>query len=50
MTVSTKVNITTQNAFEQSVYAQFPTCLHEHVEHELFYNSVDLEQGEMTQA
>lgn len=49
MTVSTKVNITTQNAFEQSVYAQFPTCLHEHVEHELFYNSVDLEQGEMTQ-
>ena len=45
MNVSTKVNITTKDAFEQSEYAQFPTCLHEYVEHELFYNRVDLEQG-----
>ena len=49
MTVSAKVNITTKDAFEQSVYAQFPASLHQHVEHELFYHSVDLEQGEMTQ-
>jgi len=48
MTISTKVEITTKDAFEQSVYAQFPTCLHEHVEHELFYNRYDLEQGALT--
>ena len=36
------------NTFEQSVYAQFPACLHEHVEHELFYNGVELEEGELT--
>ena len=48
MTVSTKVEITTKDAFEQSVYAQFPTFLHEHVEHELFYNRIDLEQGTLT--
>ena len=48
MTVSTKVEITTKDAFEQSVYAQFPTCLHEQVEHELFYNRYDLEQGTLT--
>ena len=48
MTVSTKVEITTKNAFEQSVYAQFPTSLHKHVEHELYYNRYNLERGEMT--
>ena len=36
------------NTFEQSVYAQFPACLHEHVEHELFYNSIELEEGKLT--
>ena len=36
------------NTFEQFVYAQFPACLHEHVEHELFYNGVELEEGEIT--
>ena len=36
------------NTFEQSVYAQFPACLHEHVEHELFYKGVELEEGEIT--
>ena len=36
------------NTFEQSVYAQFPACLHEHVEHELFYNGVELEEGQLT--
>jgi len=36
------------NTFEQSVYAQFPACLHEHVEHELFYNGVELEEGKLT--
>jgi len=44
----TKVNIATKNAFEQSVYAQFPTSLHEQVEHQLFYHGVELERGDMT--
>ena len=42
------VQIKANNTFEQSVYAQFPACLHEHVEHELFYNGVELEEGELT--
>ena len=42
------VQIKANNTFEQSVYAQFPACLHEHVEHELFYNGVDLKEGEIT--
>jgi hypothetical protein len=36
MTSPNTVDITTKDTFEQSVCAQFPTCLHEHVEHELF--------------
>lgn len=48
MTTTTTVNIATKNAFEQSVYAQFPSHLHEHVEHELFYHGCELERGEMT--
>src|SRR6056300_550463 len=36
------------NTFEQSVYAQFPASLHEHVEHELFYNGGELEEGQLT--
>lgn len=42
------VQIKANNTFEQTVYAQFPACLHEHVEHELFYNGVELEEGEIT--
>ena len=42
------VQIKANSTFEQSVYAQFPACLHEHVEHELFYNGVELEEGELT--
>ena len=42
------VQIKANNTFEQSVYAQFPACLREHVEHELFYNGVDLKEGEIT--
>jgi hypothetical protein len=42
------VQIQANNPFEQSVYAKFPACLHEHVEHELFYNGVELEEGELT--
>ena len=42
------VQIKANNTFEQSVYAQFPACLHEHVEHELFYKGVELEEGEIT--
>jgi len=48
MTNPNTVDITTKDTFEQSVYAQFPTCLHEHVEHELFYNSIELEEGKLT--
>ena len=48
MTIATKVNIASKDAFEQSVYAQFPASLHEHVEHDLFYHGVELERGEMT--
>jgi len=46
--MTTVQSISTNNTFEQSVYAQFPACLHEHVEHELFYNGVELEEGELT--
>ena len=42
------VQIKANNTFEQSVYSKFPTCLHEHVEHELFYNGVELEEGQLT--
>ena len=42
------VQIKANNTFEQSVYAQFPASLHEHVEHELFYNGVELEEGQLT--
>jgi len=38
MTNNKHIDITEKDTFEQSVYAQFPACLHEHVEHELFYN------------
>jgi len=48
MTNPNTVDITTKDTFEQSVYAQFPACLHEHVEHELFYNGVELEEGKLT--
>ena len=48
MTNPNTVDITTKDTFEQSVYAQFPTCLHEHVEHELFYHRVELERGQMS--
>lgn len=40
--------ITTADAFEEAVYAQFPASLHAHVEHELFYHSEELQAGEMT--
>ena len=47
--MNTTANSTSTNStFEQSVYAKFPACLHEHVEHELFYNGVELEEGELT--
>ena len=47
--MKTTANSTSTNStFEQSVYAQFPVCLHVHVEHELFYNGVELEEGELT--
>ena len=42
------VQIKANSTFEQSVYEQFPACLHEHVEHELFYNGVELEEGQLT--
>jgi hypothetical protein len=48
MTQSSIVNTTTKDAFEQSVYAQFPVSQHSHVEHELFYSRVDLEEGAIT--
>lgn len=48
MTNINHVDITKKDTFEQSVYAAFPACLYEHVEHELFYNRVDLEQEKMT--
>lgn len=48
MTTIKHIDIATKDAFEQSVYAQFPACLHEYVEHELFYNGVELEEGEIT--
>jgi hypothetical protein len=46
--MTTVQSTSTNNTFEQSVYAQFPACLHEHVEHELFYSGVELEEGELT--
>ena len=47
--MKTTANSTSTNStFEQSVYAKFPAYLHEHVEHELFYNGVELEEGELT--
>ena len=47
--MKTTANSTSTNStFGQSVYAQFPACLHVHVEHELFYNVVELEEGELT--
>ena len=45
---TTAKSTSTTGTFEQSVFAQFPACLHEHVEHELFYNGVELEEGELT--
>ena len=48
MTNINQIDIKAKTTFEQSVYAQFPACLHEHVEHELFYNGVELEEGELT--
>ena len=48
MTKPTSLDITNKTAFEQSVYAEFPTSLHEHVEHDLFYHSEDLFEGKMT--
>ena len=48
MTNIKHIDIATKDTFDQSVYAQFPACLHEHVEHELFYNGVELEEGELT--
>ena len=42
------VQINATTTFEQSVYSKFPACLHKHVEHELFYNGVELEEGEIT--
>ena len=45
---TTAKSTSTNSTFEQSVYAKFPACLHEHVEHELFYNGVELEEGELT--
>ena len=48
MTNIKHIDIATKDTYEQSVYAQFPACLHEHVEHELFYNGVELEEGEIT--
>ena len=48
MTTIKHIDIATKDAFEQSVYAKFPAYLHEHVEHELFYNGVELEEGKLT--
>lgn len=48
MTISTKADITTTDAFEEAVYAQFPASLHEQVEHELFYYGEELQAGKMT--
>jgi len=48
MTNNKHIDITKKDTFEQSVYAQFPACLHQHVEHELFYNGVELEEGQLT--
>lgn len=45
---TTAKSTSTNSTFEQSVYAKFPACLHEHVEHELFYNGVELEEGKLT--
>ena len=48
MTNINQIDINAKTTFEQSVYAEFPACLHKHVEHELFYNGVELEEGEIT--
>ena len=48
MTNNKHIDITKKDTFEQSVYAQFPASLHEHVKHELFYNGVELEEGQLT--
>ena len=48
MTNNKHIDIATKNTFEQSVYAKFPSCLHEHVEHKLFCNGVEVEEGELT--
>ena len=48
MTNIKHIDIATKDTFEQSVYSKFPACLHEHVEHELFYNGVALEEGQLT--
>jgi hypothetical protein len=48
MTNINQIDINAKTTFEQSVYAEFPACLHEHVEHELFYKGVELEEGEIT--
>ena len=41
MTKPTNLDITNKTVFEQSVYAEFPTSLHEHVEHDLFLVVLD---------
>ena len=48
MTNIKQIDIATKDTFEQSVYSKFPACLHEHVEHELFYNGVELKEGQLT--
>jgi len=48
MTKPTNLDITNKTVFEQSVYAEFPTSLHEHVEHDLFYHSEELLEGKMS--
>jgi len=48
MTNINQIDINATTTSEQSVYSKFPTCLHKHVEHELFYKGVELEEGEIT--
>ena len=48
MTNINQIDINAKTTFEQSVYAEFPYCLHAYVEYGLFVSGVQLENGTMS--
>nr|BDD48140.1 hypothetical protein 3 [Paracoccaceae bacterium] len=48
MTNINQTDIKAKTTFEQSVYAEFPYCLHEYVAYGLLESGVQLENGTMS--